>query len=148
MRLFAKSVTDPDVCFCQNLGVVLVGLNRGTTSVAWGAITRRVLSERGLLHILEEHGPKLDGYIVRECYPTDRKVLLNHAEALFEIATAESIWREKPDMMVPLTNVIKKMGLYDSEKRELIKKYILKDIHNLDGELQNMLLDSWVENFS
>lgn len=125
MRLFAKSVTDPDVCFCQNVVEILSALSRVTTSVAWISIAQRVLKERGLFHIIEEHANNLGGYIVRECYPSDRNVLMNHAEALFEIATAESMWKQHPDILVQLSKVIRKMGLYDSEKRKLIIKFIM-----------------------
>ena len=124
MRLFAKSVTDPDVCFCQNVVEVISGLSDITTNVAWGAITRRVLTERGLMGIIEKHAENLSGYIVKECYPSDRDVLMNHAEALFEIASSGFNLLENPHVMYVLSRVIKKMGLYDAEKKRLLIKYI------------------------
>ena len=124
MRFFAKSVTDPDVCFCQNVVELLSGLSDITTNVAWVAITRRVLTERGLMGIIEEHAENLSGYIVKECYPSDRDVLMNHAEALFEIASSGFNLLENPHVTYVLSRIIKKMGLYNSEKKRLIIKYI------------------------
>lgn len=144
MRLFAKSVKDPDVCFCQNVVEVLSGLSHVTTNVAWIAIARRVLTERGLMGIIEEHAENLGGYIVKECYPSDRDVLMNHAEALFEIATSEININECPDVVVALSRVIRKMGLYDSEKKRLIIKYL----YNGDNsDFHNMLADHFLEMF-
>lgn len=144
MRFFAKSVTDPDVCFCQNVVEVLSGLSDVTTNVAWIAIARRVLTERGLMGIIEEHAENLGGYIVKECYPSDRDVLMNHAEALFEIATSEININECPGAMVALSRVIRKMGLYDSEKKRLIIKYL----YNGDNsDFHNMLADHLLEMF-
>lgn len=144
MRFFAKSVTDPDVCFCQNVVELLSALSDITTNVAWIAITRRVLTERGLMGIIEEHAENLSGYIVKECYPSDRDVLMNHAEALFEIATSEININECPGVMVALSRVIRKMGLYDSEKKRLIIKYL----YNGDNsDFHNMLADHLLEMF-
>ena len=67
MRLFAKRVRDPEVCFCQNVVEVIDGLTAVTTNVAWTAITQRVLRERGLLDILVKHGDNIAGYIIEEC---------------------------------------------------------------------------------
>lgn len=144
MRLFAKSVTDPDVCFCQNVVEVISGLSDITTNVAWIAIARRVLTERGLIGIIEKHAENLGGYIVRECYPSDRNVLMNHAEALFEIATSEINASENPSVLLALGRVIKKMGLYDSEKKKLILKYIYKEGNS---DFNNMLADHALELF-
>ena len=124
MRFFAKSVTDPDVCFCQNVVELLSGLSDITTNVAWIAITKRVLTERGLMGIIEEHAENLSGYIVKECYPSDRDILMNHAEALFEIASSGFNLLENPHVTYVLSRIIKKMGLYNSEKKRLIIKYI------------------------
>lgn len=144
MRLFAKSVTDPEVCFCQNVVELLSGFNRVTTSVAWIAITQRVLKERNLWGIIEKHADNLAGYIVRECYPSDRNILMYHAEALFEIATCEFDWRENPNVLYQLSKVIKKMGLYESEKRKLIIKYLYK---GNESEATNIVVDSMLDLF-
>lgn len=125
MRLFAKRVKDPEVCFCQNVVEVLDGLSQATTNVAWIAIAKRVLTERGLMDIIAKHADNLGGYIVEECYPSDRNVLLNQAEALFEICYCEFDWKSNTNVSLALGRVIKKMGLYDSEKKRLIIKYML-----------------------
>ena len=138
MRLFAKSVTDPEVCFCQNVVELLSGLSKVTTSVAWIAITQRVLKERNLWGIIEKHADNLAGYIVRECYPSDRSVLMNHAEALFEIATAESMWKQHPDIMVQLSKVIRKMGLLRHYYTDIAwhKRMVLRSLlGNTDTEI-------------
>ena len=136
MRLFAKRVRDPEVCFCQNVVEVINGLSQATTNVAWLAIARRVLTERGLIDIIAKHADNLGGYIVEECYPSDRNALLNQAEALFEISNCEIDWRSNPSIS------IKKMGLYESEKKRLIIKYMLggenSEVNNI---LANEMLD-------
>ena len=139
MRLFAKRVRDPEVCFCQNLIEVIDGLSYVTTDVAWTAITKNVLTKRGLVDILVTHGDKIAGYIIEECYPSDRKVLLNYAEALFEIASSGVSLLENPQVMYALAKVIRKMGLYDSEKKSLMNKYIYNG--KADDTLLNMLLE-------
>lgn len=144
MRLFAKSVTDPDVCFCQNVVEVISGLSDVTTNVAWIAIARKVLTERGLMGIVEKHAENLSGYIVKECYPSDRNVLMNHAEALFEIATSGVNPNESPSIVVALGRVIKKMGLYNSEKKQLIIKYLYGGDNS---EFNNILAESLLEVF-
>jgi len=143
MRFFAKSVTDPDVCFCQNVVELLSGLSDITTNVAWIAITKRVLTERGLMGIIEEHAENLSGYIVKECYPSDRDVLMNHAEALFEIASSGFNLLENPHVTYVLSRIIKKMGLYNSEKKQLIIKYI----YNGDKSCES-LAEAFLEVFS
>lgn len=132
MRLFAKKVRDPEVCFCQNVVEVLGGLSNATTNVAWIAIAKNVLTKRGLMDIIHRHADNLAGYIVEECYPSNRHELLNHAEALFEIATSGIDWKMNTGGMLALGRVTKKMGLYESEKKKLIIKYML------DGEDSNV----------
>lgn len=144
MRLFAKRVRDPEVCFCQNVVEVINGLSQATTNVAWLAIARRVLTERGLIDIIAKHADNLGGYIVEECYPSDRNALLNQAEALFEISNCEIDWRSNPSISVALGRVIKKMGLYDSEKKRLIIKYMLG---GENSEVNNMLVNEMLDLF-
>lgn len=144
MRFFAKRVSDPEVCFCQNVLQVIDGLSRVTTNVAWISIARRILNERGLMYIIDKHGDKIGGYIVEECYPSDRKVLMNHAEALFEIATSGIDWRVDYQAISPLCSVIRKMGLYESEKKELILKYMYGGERN---EFNNMLVEQMLRIF-
>jgi len=144
MRLFAKRVSDPEVCFCQNVLEILDGLSRVTTNVAWIAIARRVLNERGLMYIIDKHGENIAGYIVEECYPSDRRELMNHAEALFEIATTGVDWRTDSEVLTALRRVISKMGLYDAEKRELLYKYLYG---GEKSELSKMIVDRMVNIF-
>ena len=129
MRLFAKRVRDPEVCFCQNVVEVIDGLTAVTTNVAWTAITQRVLRKRGLLDILVKHGDNIGGYIIEECY---------HAEALCEIASGGLSLLENPPVLYALSRVLKKMGLYDSEKKALLKKYVYKG--NVDDSLLNYMM--------
>lgn len=144
MRLFAKRVKDPEVCFCQNVVDVLSGLSHATTNVAWIAIAKRVLTERGLMDIVSKHADNLSGYIVEESYPTDRNLLLNQAEALFEIATSGIDWKENINGMLALGKVIKKMGLYESEKKRLIIKYMLS---GNDPEVNNIVANEMLSLF-
>jgi hypothetical protein len=144
MRLFAKRVRDPEVCFCQNVVEVISGLSQATTNVAWLAIAKRVLTERGLIDIIAKHADNLGGYIVEECYPSDRNVLLNQAEALFEISNSEIDWRSNPSIIVALSRVIKKMGLYDSEKKKLIIKYMY---NGENSEINDMCADGLLDMF-
>lgn len=143
MRLFAKRVCDPEVCFCQNVVEVVAGLSQHTTNVSWVAITRSVLTKRGLIDIIDKHADNLAGYIVKECYPSDRRVLLNHAEALFEIVTTGFDWRTTPGAILALSRVIKKMGLNRSEKKQLIIKY-LYDGNN--SEVYDFLAEDFLDN--
>ena len=138
MRLFAKRVRDPEVCFCQNVVEVINDLSQATTNVAWLAIAKRVLTERGLLDILVKHGDNIAGYIIEECYPSDRNTLMNHAEALCEIASGGLSLLENPPVLYALSRVLKKMGLYDSEKKALLKKYVYKG--NVDDSLLNYMM--------
>ena len=124
MRLFAKRVRDPEVCFCQNVVEVIDGLT--------------AVRERGLLDILVKHGDNIAGYIIEECYPSDRNTLMNHAEALCEIASGGLSLLENPPVLYALSRVLKKMGLYDSEKKALLKKYVYKG--NVDDSLLNYMM--------
>lgn len=142
MRLFAKRVKDPEVCFCQNVVEVISELSTVTTNVAWIAIAKNVLIKRGLMDIITKHVDNLAGYVVVECYPSDRNVLLNHAAALFEIVTTGINWRESPRVIVALAGVITKMGLYNSEKKQLIIKYLYG---GNDSKVYDFVADDMVE---
>ena len=143
MRLSAKRVSDPEVCFCQNVVEVIAGLSQYTTNVAWVAIARNVLTKRGLIDIIDKHADNLAGYIVKECYPSDRRVLLNHAEALFEIVTTGFDWKNTPGAIVALGKVIKKMGLSRDEKKQLIIKYLYGGDNSA---VYNFLADDFLDN--
>lgn len=141
MSLFAKTVTDPEICFCRNVVDVLAGLSQATTNVAWMAIAKNVLTKRGLMDIIIRHGEKISGYKIKECYPSDRSELLNHAEALFEIVTTGIDWKMNTGGVLALGRVIRKMGLHESEKKRLIIKYMLggEDTKLNDFVANNML---------
>lgn len=139
MRFFAKSVTNSDVCFVHDVAELLCVLSEYTTDTAWGNITRKVLTERGLIDIFDEHAPNLAGYIVKDCYPTDRNELMNHAEALFEIGTKTLNWQHQPAFVGKLLRLVSKMGLYDSEKKMLIVKYLFNGQPILDDMIEELV---------
>lgn len=143
MRLFAKRVRDPEVCFCQNVIKVLDGLSYVTTNVAWIAIAKNVLTRRGLMDIVSKHANNLTDYIVEECYPSNRNELLNQAEALFEIISSGVNWQDYPGILVPLGKVIGKMGLSKLEKKKLIIKYLYK---GEESEIHSFLADDMSDN--
>ena len=63
---------------------------------------------------------------------------MNHAEALCEIASGGLSLLENPPVLYALSRVLKKMGLYDSEKKALLKKYVYKG--NVDDSLLNYMM--------
>lgn len=140
MGIFAKRVRNPEVCFIKNYLNVILGLSQDTTNVVWAPLGRDVLNERGLMAVYDEHAKNLGGYIVEDCYPTDRRVLMNYAEALFEVATLRGTTHQNNNAMVALMDVIKKMHLTDSELRELLRKYVYK---GASDEFLSVFLDLW-----
>ena len=69
---------------------------------------------------------------------------MNQAEALFEISNCEIDWKSNPSVTLALGRVIKKMGLYDSEKKKLIIKYMFG---GENSEVNNMLANKMLDLF-
>ena len=80
---------------------------------------------------------------IHDVYPSNRSQLFSNADALFELVFAFNFG---PDalgyIMTGLFNVIGKMGLYSSEKEQLIRKYIANSGH---PDLDNHRVNSYLE---
>lgn len=144
---FANHVYDEDLCFCRNFVSVINRISCLTTNVAWQAVGQRILSNLDMQNKMREFGDLSARTVVEDCYPSDRFKRMKYASALLELVNSfgfES--NEFGSALVPVFEVIKKMELCNSEKEQLIRKYLHPSTGNL--EMDNYLIKMWMDNFS
>lgn len=150
MSFFSRKVEDPDLCFCQSVVLLMAGLSYVTTDIALRAIVKGVLVERNISDIFYDNLERLKGVDVKECYSSDRSVLLNQAEALFEITAKVYDYCDdngKGHCLNALSVPITKMRLSRFELEPLIIKYFLPVLEKLDESIsEQKKIKDWFMN--
>lgn len=142
MGFFAKNIYDEDICFCRDFAEVLTRISSYTTNVSCSAVGNRILSERGMQYAMQRYYD-VCGDRIHDVYPSNRSKLFSNADALFELVFAFNFGADALGyVMNGLFYVIGRMGLYSSEKEQLIRKYIAKSGY---PEYDNHLVNTYLE---
>lgn len=146
MKWFARHIRNHEVCFCQNVIDIWGELVPYTTDVTLREVTDRVLNERGLYDLFYKNINEISGNIVEDCYPYDRGILLNYAEALFDIATSVVDWINPSSdtrVYLVLSRITRKMKLSYDEKKYLIVKYLLQRDTTIADFIVNEIISTY-----
>lgn len=118
-NLFGNDIYDEDLCFCRDIGDLLVPVSKVTTSLVWHTAGRKIIEERNLQSKMEEYSNLSSRDKVHDCYPTNRKKLLANADSIMKFVNSIGLSRTQLielHIMNAVFSVLKKMSLQDSEK--------------------------------
>lgn len=92
-NLFGNDIYDEDLCFCRDIGDLLVPISKVTTSLVWQTASTKIIEERNLqLKMIEYSNLSLRDE-VHDCYPTDRIKLLANAESIMKFVNSIGLSR-------------------------------------------------------
>lgn len=144
-NLFGKAITDVDMCFIRDLAELSVEIMKSTSEVAAITAMRKIIDDKGLFEKLRSFN---DYTTVNDCYPNNRRELIDNARTLFSYAEQFGT-NTGAGVHCKLREIMNKMRLTNEEKISLVKNYyknIGLDISVIAPELrEDYFKDFWID---
>lgn len=144
-HLFGKTITDVDMCFIRDLVELSVEVMQNNSKVAAIAAMRKVIDDKGLLAKARAFS---DYTTINDCYPNNRRELIDNARALFSYAEQFGT-NVRGGVSYKLKEIMNKMRLTNEEKILLVKIYynnIGLNINVIEPELrEDYFKEFWID---